>query len=139
MFFELAAHADEMNQETIFTFNQPVQVPGAVLPAGTYRFELLNADSEQGVVQIFNADRTRLFATVQAISAERMEPTGNTTVTLAEPEAGRPEALVKWFYPGDVIGHEFVYPKPEEQNIAHASQVTFVGSEPVSTGFAGGN
>lgn len=139
LFFELAAHADEMNQETIFTFNQPVQIPGAVLPAGTYRFQLLNADSEQGIVQIFNADRTVLFAMVQAISAERMEPTGDTTLTLAEPEAGRPGALVKWFYPGDVIGHEFVYPKHEEERIAHAAHETFVGSQAVSTGFAGGN
>ncbi len=31
LFFELAAHADEANQETIFTFNEPVQIPGAVL------------------------------------------------------------------------------------------------------------
>lgn len=139
LFFELAAHADEMNQETLFTFNQPVQIPGAVLPAGTYRFELLNADSDKGIVQIFNADRTVLFATVQTISAERMEPTGDTTISLAEPEAGRPDVLVKWFYPGNDIGHEFVYPKLEEQRIAHASQETFVGSQPMSTGFAGGN
>lgn len=139
LFFELAAHADEMNQETIFTFNEPVQVPGAVLPAGTYRFELLNPESQQGVVQIFNADRTHLLATVQTISAERMEPTGDTAITLAEPEAGRPDALVKWFYPGNDIGHEFVYPKSEEQKIAQASQETFIGSQLLTTGFAGGN
>jgi len=138
LFFELAAHADEMNQETICTFNEPVQVPGPVLPAGTYRFELLNADSEQGIVQIFNADHSKLFATVQTISAERTEPTGDTTITLAQPEAGKVGALVKWFYPCDDIGHEFVYPKPQELQIAHASQETFVGSQLASAGFAGG-
>ena len=29
-------HADDWNQATRFTFNQPVQVPGHILPAGTY-------------------------------------------------------------------------------------------------------
>jgi hypothetical protein len=139
LFFELAAHADEANQETIFTFNEPVQIPGAVLPAGTYRFELLDPDSQQHIVQIFNADRTVLFATVQTISAERLEPTGDTTITLAEPKASGPDVLVKWFYPGRVIGHEFVYPKHVEDRIAHAAHETFVGSQPISTGFAGGN
>lgn len=139
LFFELAAHANEANQETIFTFNEPVQIPGAVLPAGTHRFQLLDADSQQHIVQIFNADRTVLFATVQTVSAERLEPTGDTTITSAEPEAGGLNVLVKWFYPGRLIGHEFVYPKQVENRIAHAAQETYVGSQPISTGFAGGN
>ena len=36
-----AVHADEWNQATLFTFSQPVQIPGRVLPAGTYLFELV--------------------------------------------------------------------------------------------------
>jgi hypothetical protein len=139
LFFELAAHADEANQETIFTFNEPVQIPGAVLPAGTYRFQLLDPDSQKDIVQIFNAERTALFATVQTIAAERLQPTGDTTITLAAPEAGGPNVLVKWFYPGRLIGHEFVYPKQVENRIAHSAHETFVGGQPISTGFAGGN
>ena len=42
LFFELAAHADENNQETTITFSAPVQIPGQVLSAGTYTFELAN-------------------------------------------------------------------------------------------------
>src|ERR1700675_1565717 len=37
-----AVHADEWNQATLITFSQPVQIPGRVLPAGTYLFELVN-------------------------------------------------------------------------------------------------
>lgn len=106
LFFELAAHADEANRETIFTFNEPVQIPGAVLPAGTYRFELLDPDSQKNIVQIFTADRTVLFATVQTVSVERLEPAGDTTITLAEPKAGGPDVLVKWFYPGRVMSSD---------------------------------
>jgi hypothetical protein len=35
-----AARADQSNQDTKVTFSQPVQIPGRVLPAGTYWFEL---------------------------------------------------------------------------------------------------
>ncbi len=31
-------HADDWNETTRFTFSLPVQIPGRVLPAGTYRF-----------------------------------------------------------------------------------------------------
>jgi hypothetical protein len=42
LIFELAAHADEDNELTWLTFSQPVQVPGRILPAGTYEFVLVN-------------------------------------------------------------------------------------------------
>ena len=35
-----AARADQANQATKVTFNQAVQIPGRVLPAGTYWFTL---------------------------------------------------------------------------------------------------
>jgi hypothetical protein len=34
------AKADDFNQEVIFTFSGPVEIPGSVLPAGTYVFTL---------------------------------------------------------------------------------------------------
>jgi hypothetical protein len=40
LFFELAAHASEADQSTKITFNQPIQVPGQVLLAGTYLFTI---------------------------------------------------------------------------------------------------
>ena len=58
LIFELAAHADEDNELTILTFSQPVQVPGRILPAGTYEFVLANSQSNRDIVRIFNADGT---------------------------------------------------------------------------------
>ena len=58
LFYVLAAHADESNQATAVTFNQPVQIPGQLLPAGTYVFKLANRDTDQSVVQIFNAKQS---------------------------------------------------------------------------------
>jgi hypothetical protein len=128
VFFEFAAHADEMNESTKITFSAPVQIPGQVLPAGTYLFEQADPNADLNVIQIFNADRTVLYATLETISTERAEPTGDTAITLAEPETGNP-VLVKWFYPGRDTGHEFVYPNQEEQQIAQSKQETFVGNQ----------
>jgi hypothetical protein len=110
-----AAHADEANQETKVTFSQPVQIPGRVLPAGTYVFVLPSEVTQHYLVRIFNADRTELFATVFTISAERPQATGNTAFTFADRGSAGPEAIVTWFYPGDTIGHEFLYPKQAEK------------------------
>jgi hypothetical protein len=132
------AHADEANEQTKITFSQPIQIPGQALPAGTYIFQRANPNSDLNLVQIFNADRSVLYATLQTVSAERMEPTGDTTITLANLETGQPAVLVKWFYPGRTTGHEFVYPKEQEQEIAQAKQETFVGSQLMSSGEAAG-
>jgi hypothetical protein len=44
MFFEIAAHAEDTNQEVTISFNAPVKIPGQVLPAGTYRFKPVQSD-----------------------------------------------------------------------------------------------
>ncbi len=74
LFFELTAHADEANQETKLTFNAPLQIPGRVLPAGTYTFQRMDND-DLNLVQIFNADRSVLYATLQTLPVERENAT----------------------------------------------------------------
>jgi hypothetical protein len=136
VFFELTAHADETNELTKITFSAPIQIPGQVLPAGTYIFQQAEPNDDLNLIHIFNADGSTLCATLQTVPAERREATGDTAITLAEPESGQP-ILVKWFYPGRLTGHEFVYPKQQEQEIAHAKQETFVGNESMSNAEAG--
>lgn len=60
-----------------------------------------------------------LWGAVQTISTERREPTVTTVVAMAKPEAGGPDALLEWFYPGDTSGHEFVYSNSKEQQLMH--------------------
>jgi hypothetical protein len=129
LFFELAAHADESDEATFITFSQQVRIPGQVLPAGTYLFELADRGAEPNVVQVFNSNRTVLYGTFLTIATERQQPTGHTVVTLAEPEAGGTPALVKWFYPGNDIGNEFVYSEQTEKTLAQDSQHTFVAGQ----------
>jgi hypothetical protein len=126
LIFELAAHADELDLATTLTFNQPIQIPGQVLPAGTYFLKLADRDSATHMVQIFSSDRSVLYGTFLTIPTERQQPTGDTELTLAEPEAGGPDVLVKWFYPGRETGNEFVYSKQTERELAQDRQQTIV-------------
>ena len=129
LFFELAAHADESDEATFMSFSTPVQIPGRVLPAGTYLFELADHGSEPNVVQVFSSDRTVLYGTFLTIATERPDPKGDSTVTLAEPESGGTPVLVKWFYPGRDIGNEFVYSKQTEKELAGDRQQTVVAHQ----------
>jgi hypothetical protein len=130
LFFELAAHADEVDQATTITFSAPIEIPGQILPAGSYLFKLANGGSDGNIVQIFNADRTVLYATLQTIPAVRHEATGHTVVVAAEQGAGQPDALLKWFYPGRETGNEFLYPQQKEKELVQDKQQTVVANQP---------
>lgn len=106
-----SARADESNKKTIVTFSQAVEVPGKILPAGTYTFQLMDSPSDRHIVQIFNADGSQIITTILAINDYRLQPTGQTVMKFSEQPGDSPDALRAWFYPGDNFGQEFVYPK----------------------------
>lgn len=117
----LPASASEWNKKTKVTFSGPVEVPGKVLPAGTYTFQLLNSNANRDIVQIWNQDRTQLDDTILAIPDYRSNPSGKTVITFNERPSNTPEALRAWFYPGDKYGVQFVYPHQQAVNIAQRS------------------
>jgi hypothetical protein len=124
------AHGSEEDQATKLTFGQSVQIPGKVLPAGTYWFVVdVGPSSGLNTVRIFSQDRLTLYATLQTISAEHLKPVGETEITFADRTSMQPAAIVTWFYPGRTIGHEFLYPKQEEKEIAQAKQYTVVAGK----------
>jgi hypothetical protein len=133
LFLEVVAHADEADQSIKLSFNRAIEIPGQVLPAGTYLFKLADAN-DLNVIYVFNAGGTHLYATLDTITAERRRPTGHTVVVLAEQPDGRPETLVKWFYPGNTVGHELVYPKHEEQQLAQDRKQTIAAKESPEAG-----
>ncbi len=118
--------ADEADQAIQVTFSGPVQIPGQVLPAGTYWFVLVNERNPQ-MVQILNNDRSRSYGILNTISRERSQSTSNPPAfTLAKRGVTEPEVVVAWFYSGHTIGHEFVYAKQVEKELSKAPQDTQV-------------
>jgi len=125
MLFSSNAKADTWNKATKITFSEPVEVSGTVLQSGTYWFQLMDSPSDRNILQIWNANRTRLITTILAIPNYRLQPTGETVIKFAERPVGTPEAVKAWFYPGASFGQEFVYPK------ARATQLAQNVNEPV--------
>ncbi|MFZ0884018.1 MAG: hypothetical protein WAN14_11515 [Candidatus Acidiferrales bacterium] len=123
------ARADEANQATRVTFNQAVQIPGRVLPAGTYWFMLPQNVTDHNLVRIYNSDRTVFYGTVITIDAVRVQATDKSAFTFTEHNSTQPQALVTWFYPGETIGHQFLYPKQVSTELAKAKQVTIVAGD----------
>jgi hypothetical protein len=119
-----SARADESNKKTIVTFSQAVEIPGKVLPAGTYTFQLMDSPADRHIVQIFNADGSQIIATVLAINDYRLQPTGKTVMSFSERPGDSPDALRAWFYPGDTFGQEFVYPKVRAIELAKTMNIT---------------
>jgi hypothetical protein len=118
LFASSNANADTWNKATKITFPEPVEVSGIVLQSGTYWFQLLDSPADRHIVQIWNADRSRLITTILALPNYQLRPTGDTVIKFAERPSGTPEAVKAWFYPGDNFGQEFVYPKARATEIA---------------------
>jgi hypothetical protein len=116
-----AARADEHDKLTYFTFSGPVQIPGRTLAAGTYMFKLAESPSNRHIVQVFDKDGKHIYATLLAIPDQRLDPSDKPVVMFRETPAGTPNAVRAWFYPGNTIGDEFVYPKQQAMRIAKAS------------------
>src|SRR5260370_6887406 len=115
------ARADEWNKKTILTFSGPVQIPGATLPAGSYVFKLADIPGNRHVVQVFDKDEKKIFTTMLAVPNQRMKPSDKPIVLFSERASGSPQAVKAWYYPGDTIANEFVYPKSQPMKIAKES------------------
>jgi hypothetical protein len=93
------------------TFNAPVQVPGAMLSAGTYRFHLANESTNRDVIQVLSNDGAIAYAMFHTITDRRTTVTEDPVVTFRETPAGVPPAISSLFYGGEHRGYEFLYPK----------------------------
>lgn len=129
MFVTCGAKADQWDKRTVITFSQPVELPGVVLPAGTYVFKLANLPDTRAVVQVFNADENKLFATILAIADFRPQPRDKTFIGFAERSADLPLAIREWFYPGDRFGIEFVYSKVRARELARETGKPVMAAE----------
>ncbi|SRR5258706_565395 len=108
--------ADDWNKRTEFTFSAPVEVPGKLLRAGKYVFELVDNESDRNIVQIFSEDsngKESLVTTIMAIPGSINDTPDKPTIHFEERPAGGAAAVAihSWYYPGENTGWEFVYPK----------------------------
>src|SRR5215471_17111542 len=114
----LTAYANDWDKATKITVNQPFEVPGTVLPAGTYMMKLVDIAGERHVVRFLSEDESKVYATLIGIPDFRLEPTDKTSITFYETDPGNPQPVHAWFYPGSQFGLEFAYPERRAAQIA---------------------
>jgi hypothetical protein len=124
--------ADTWDRLAFLTFNRQVQIPGALLESGTYRFRLANPETSRNVLQVLSHDGYSVYATFLTMPDSRMVATDNPTVTFMETPAGVPPAVKSLFWGGERHGFQFVYPKGEPimtAKVVEQPEITFTPME----------
>jgi hypothetical protein len=116
-----AVFAQVWDHRTVVTVDKPFEVPGAILPSGTYVFRIVDIAANRTVFRIMSEDETVHYATVMGIPDLRMKPSDETDLTFYESAPGEPAPLRTWFYSGYQHGLEFVYPNRRAVEIARTS------------------
>lgn len=116
------AQQPDTRDRTIMTFSSAVELPWMRLEGGTYVFRL--ADTQlRNVIQFLSADEMNVLGQWLFVPAERQEVTGDTVVTFRETAANTTPAVQFWYYPGERIGKEFIYPRDQAMRIAQRTGV----------------
>jgi hypothetical protein len=111
--------AQEVNtlERTFLTFSGTVEMPGVTLQPGTYVFKLADTAS-RNVVQVWDGEEKNMLGHWLFVQAERPEVTGENVIMFKEQRAGATPAVQYWYFPGERIGKEFLYPKDQATRIA---------------------
>lgn len=118
MSFPAASVADDYDKKTIITISEPLEVPGIVLQPGKYVFKLLNSSSNRHIVEVMNERMDHLYALTFTAAARKLQPKGRTVLTYYEGKGGQPPALRQWYWPGELDGQEFLYPRKQAERIS---------------------
>lgn len=113
------------------TFSGPVQIPGAILDAGTYRFHLADPDSGRSVIQVLSRNGGTVYSMFQTAPVSRTTVTENATVTFMEVPAGVAPPVKALYYGGEMRGYEFLYPRGEPIMTANAWTQPPITGEPI--------
>lgn len=113
----VAAQETNTSERTFLTFSGAVEMPGQTLQAGTYVFKLADTPS-RNVVQVWDREEKNMIGHWLFVQAERPEVTGENVVMFRETREGTTPAVQFWYFPGEKIGKEFLYPKDQAERIA---------------------
>jgi len=121
--FPPASVADEYDKKTTITINEPLEVPGIVLQPGKYVFKLLNSSSNRHIVEVMNERMDHLYALTFTAAARKIQPKGRTVLTFYEGKGDQPHAIRQWYWPGELDGQEFLYPRKQAERISAVAGV----------------
>jgi hypothetical protein len=118
--FNAMAQETNVSERTFLTFSNAFELPGLSLQPGTYVFKLADSPS-RNVVQVWDREEKNMLGHWLFVQADRPQVTDDNVVMFRETPAGTPPAVQYWYFPGERIGKEFIYPKDQAARIARAT------------------
>ncbi len=88
----------------IVTTSRPLEIPGQVLEPGQYSFRLLTSGTEVAVARL---DGSKSYGNLAIGPSWRRN--GESGLLAVQKDAGGPNRLVSWFFPGQSDGYSFLY------------------------------
>jgi hypothetical protein len=113
--------ADDSVRQATVTIHSPEQVPGSVLPAGTYLFKQTGMQSGWAIVQIYSKDGSALVTTILAYPNPKVASNGQNVVVYPANGLGSIPAMEGFVFTGDSIVEQFAYPKAAADQIGAAN------------------
>ena len=132
-FYASTALAQPEDKKTYFTFSAPVELPGVTLPAGRYVFRIVDTTTSRKVIQVLSDDEKKPYSMSNTIPDTRRDPAKDATVSFYETPAGTPAAVKSWWYPGETIGYQFIYPRAQARKIAQTTRKAVLTTKGNST------
>jgi hypothetical protein len=123
------AQVNVADKTTHVTFSTPVELPGLTLQPGTYTFRLADHNVNRHIVHVYDRDGNKLGKDILAMAARRLERTEDTVVTFHEVPANATPPVRYWYYPNDLVGEEFAYPKDQALRIANLTGASVLAVE----------
>jgi len=124
----VAAQDPNVSERSFLTFSSSFELPGLTLQPGTYVFKLADTPS-RNVVQVWTRDEKEMLGHWTFVQSERTRTSDENVVMFKEMPAGTTPAVQYWYYPGERIGKEFIYPKDQAARIAKASGTPVLAAE----------
>ncbi len=99
MLLAASGHAWGYNHQNLLTFSRPVALPGVVLPAGSYSFDVASPTAlDVVVVREARSGKPLYMGFTNTVERPRSEAT-----------ASQPRPIAAWYELGATVGHEFLY------------------------------
>ena len=124
----------EWNKKSTLKAEHQVEFPGIVLDPGVYVVRLKESSERRSEVQILNQSESQVLATVFAVPDLRVRPDDNSEFLFHEVKSKGPRPVRSWFFSGDLVGLEFVYPEARAKEIAKDSEDHVMASNDSKSG-----
>jgi hypothetical protein len=115
--------ADDSAKQATVTLQSPEQVPGSVLPAGTYMFRQTGMRSGWAIIQIYNRDGSALVTTILAYPNPKVASNGQNVIVYPANGSSSIPAIEGVVFSGDSTVEQLAYPKSVADQIGVANHI----------------